>query len=120
MSPDDELQPRPVPRFVPTLTEVVSAVELAATPVAPQATESAPAPDVTRAAAPALPGADELLARLGPDLDRLIAETVARVLHEQMLGFNGRVRKAVAEVVHEAVAKAVAQHGRGADVGENP
>ena len=63
---------------------------------------------------------EALLARLGPELERQIAEAVGRVLHEQLLGFNGRVQKAVAEVVREAVAKALAQDAHGRDAGTNP
>jgi len=47
-------------------------------------------------------------------------EAIGRVLHEQLLGFNGRVQKAVAEVVREAVAKALAQDAHGRDAGTNP
>ena len=123
MSTEDDLPPRPAPRFVPTLTEVVGAAEAPAAgaasathalaaPVAP------PAPSIR--AASAAHAADALLARLGPDLDRQIAEAIGRVLHEQLLGFNGRVQKAVAEVVREAVAKALAQDAHGSDAGANP
>ena len=48
-------------------------------------------------AATAAHTADAMLARIGPDLDRQIAEAIGRVLHEQLLGFNGRVQKAVAD-----------------------
>lgn len=71
-------------------------------------------------AATAAHTADVMLARIGPDLDRQIAEAIGRVLHEQLLGFNGRVQKAVAEVVREAVAKALAQDAHGRDAGTNP
>jgi hypothetical protein len=70
----------------------------------------APAP---QAAADAVAAA--LLQRIGPELDRQISETIARVLHEQLLGFNSRVQKAVAEVVHEAVVKSFMQGQPGAD-----
>ncbi|MDO5691303.1 MAG: hypothetical protein Q4G70_02340 [Pseudomonadota bacterium] len=106
MPHDDTPAPQP-PRFVPTLTEVVP------TDADPAPAAAAPAP-VVEGASPVVPGADELLARLGPDLDRLISEAIGRVLHEQMLGLNGRVRKAVAEVVREAVAKSLTQEAHGA------
>jgi hypothetical protein len=61
-----------------------------------------------------------VLAQIGPDLERLISEAIARVLHEQMLGLNARVRKAVAEVVHETVTKALVQGTPGTKTGENP
>ena len=114
--PTDDSPPPPLPRFVPTLTEVVQADATPEAPSAPAPADAEAEPSPSAAPAPAaspsehaLATADELLARLGPDLDRLIGEAIGRVLHEQMLGFNGRVQKAVAEVVREAVAKALAQ-----------
>jgi hypothetical protein len=127
MSIDDESLAPPAPRFVPTLTEVVGpgdAVTPAPTePVAdprPRAESMlvAAAPTTTVAASPApLPpgtadrAADILLARLAPQLDHLIAEAIARLVHEQMLGFNARVQKTVVDLVREEVAKAIAQGG---------
>lgn len=111
----DDTHPPPPPRFVPTLTEVVptdDALPESAPPSPPASSEpvaSAPASAPFNAAEHASVVADELLARLGPELDRLISEAIGRVLHEQMLGFNGRVQKAVAEVVREAVAKSLMQ-----------
>lgn len=110
----DDTHPPPPPRFVPTLTEVVSTDDAleSAPPRPPASSEpvaSTPAPAPFNAAERATAVADDLLARLGPDLDRLIGEAIGRVLHEQMLGFNGRVQKAVAEVVREAVAKSLMQ-----------
>jgi len=96
-------------RFVPTLTEVmVPGGATAPTPAVPQPT--VPAPPV--AAPPPLAATepldiDALLRRLGPELDREISEAIARVLHEQLLGLNTRVRQAVAEVVRDAVARAL-------------
>ena len=126
MSNEDAPAAQP-PRFVPTLTEVVK-IDAAPEPaqVPPAAAEAAanpvPAvPPAVSAADHAMATADELLARLGPDLDRLISEAIGRVLHEQMLGFNGRVHKAVADVVREAVAKSLVQGDSGArPLGENP
>ncbi len=132
MDIDDEAPARPLPRFVPTLTEVV--VSTPAPAPAPAAEDLSPAmppaPHLPPAALPVphapAPRAEPpdlvevLLARLGPELERQIAEAVGRVLHEQMLGFNGRVRKAVADVVHDAMASALLHHGAGTDVGENP
>lgn len=114
MSNEDAPAAQP-PRFVPTLTEVVktdAAPEPAQVPPAAAEAAANPAPAVppaVGAAEHAMATADELLARLGPDLDRLISEAIGRVLHEQMLGFNGRVQKAVADVVREAVAKSLVQ-----------
>lgn len=124
----DDLAPPPAPRFVPTLTEVVVTPDMADRPaVAPGAQPAFPANPPTPAALPAetpspTAGADlveDLLLRLGPDLDRQIAEAVGRVLHEQMLGFNARVQKAVAEVVRDAIAKAPAQDMRAGGTGAN-
>jgi hypothetical protein len=92
------------PRFVPTLTEVVETETPAETVPAPPPGAAAPSSTADAVAA-------ALLRRLGPDLDRRISEAIARALHEQMLGLNGRVRKAVADVVREAVAGAVGDSG---------
>ena len=126
MSNEDAPAAQP-PRFVPTLTEVVktdAAPEPAQVPPAAAEAAANPAPAVppaVGAAEHAMATADELLARLGPDLDRLISEAIGRVLHELMLGFNGRVQKAVADVVREAVAKSLVQGDSGArPLGENP
>ena len=126
MSNEDAPAAQP-PRFVPTLTEVVktdAAPEPAQVPPAAAEAAANPAPAVppaVGAAEHAMATADELLARLGADLDRLISEAIGRVLHEQMLGFNGRVQKAVADVVREAVAKSLVQGDSGArPLGENP
>ena len=126
MSNEDAPAAQP-PRFVPTLTEVVktdAAPEPAQVPPAAAEAAANPAPAVppaVGAAEHAMATADELLTRLGPDLDRLISEAIGRVLHEQMLGFNGRVQKAVADVVREAVAKSLVQGDSGArPLGENP
>ena len=126
MSNEDAPAAQP-PRFVPTLTEVVktdAAPEPAQVPPAAAEAAANPAPAVppaVGAAEHAMATADELLARLGPDLDRLISEAIGRVLHEQMLGFNGRVQKAVADVVREAVATSLVQGDSGArPLGENP
>lgn len=126
---DDEPLSHPAPRFVPTLTEVVGPGDAVAPaqpgpspePIAPAAPPELTAPSAKWApaavpAAPLPPGAvdraaEMLLARLAPELDRLVADTVARLLHEQMLGFNARVQKAVGELVREQVAKAVARGG---------
>ncbi len=69
---------------------------------------------------PAQDPVDALLERPGPELERQIAEAVGRVLHEQMLGFNSRVRKAVADVVRDTVAASLLQAGGRSDVSENP
>ena len=125
---NDDPAARPPPRFVPTLTEIIApGHEAALSSTAPaqlEPLEPSVAPASSNLPALATPSVDQIadavLARLGPQLERLIPESVARVLHEQMLGFNGRVQKAVAELVREAVARDIAQHGSGADDGKNP
>lgn len=96
---DDQPEPQP-PRNVPMLTEALGP----ATPEAPADPVDSPPPAVLDTTVNAL------LARLGPQLEHDIAEAISRVLHEQMLGFHPRVRKAVADVVRENVAK-TALHG---------
>ena len=90
---------RTAPRNVPMLTEVVGE-------------------RLRRAAASAPPGqpldidaqvAQAVLAQIEPALEQRISETIARVLHEQMLGLNARVRRAVADEVRGAVAEALRQ-----------
>ncbi|QTD43786.1 hypothetical protein [Ottowia testudinis] len=118
---DDDTPPRTAPRFVPTLTEVVGAAHPAAARAAPASASGAAAPPTAPIGAAAVAHiADAMLQRLGPGLERQIAEAVGRVLHEQMLGFNPRVQKAVAEVVRDAVAKALTQDAHGTDPGGNP
>lgn len=112
----------PPPFFVPTLTEVVAAPAAAepAPPVislfAPETVANLPATSAAVALAAtssvtAEAVAAALLRRIGLELDRQIGETIARVLHDQMLGFNPRLHKAVADVVREAVIKSLAQEG---------
>ncbi|MFV0679481.1 hypothetical protein [Ottowia sp.] len=134
MSSDDPPGFAP-PRFVPTLTQVVAADDPPtenALPALPsldvgenKPSPTAPAAAIAVAAAahpqsPPLSTADAVLRQIGPELEHLISEAIARVLHEQMLGLNARVRKTVAEVVHEAVAKALAQGIQRTDTGKNP
>ena len=115
MQDADDAPARSVPRNVPTLTEVVGADAA----VDAQAREGTPQAAPTAALAGA-PDAQALLALLGPDLDRLISEAIGRVLHEQMLGLNGRVQKAVAEVVREAIATAHTRSAHGDGDRKNP
>lgn len=123
MTADDTPEPQ-APRFVPVLTEVVQpgAAPAPATSMAEAGgADAAPAPGAPRSPAADRLVADAVLARLGPGLERLISETVARVLHEQMHGFHGRVQKAVADVVREAVAKDLLQRdSAGLGAGETP
>ena len=109
MSIDDTPPPRPVPRNVPTLTEIVTVAGEPAAPL-PPAVPAMPAAPV------AAPTAQQLLALLGADFDQLIADAIARALHEQMQGLQARVQRTVAEVVRDALAREA--HRRA--VGENP
>ena len=126
MNPDDEPSARPPPRGVPTLTEVVQAAAPPSEAPAPASLSqpASPTPPASHVALePAVPAQDPvnaLLERLGPELERQIAEAVGRVLHEQMLGCNSRVRKAVADVVRDTVADSLLQAGGRSDVSENP
>ncbi|WP_298430660.1 hypothetical protein [Ottowia sp.] len=114
---DDAPAPaRPVPKFVPTLTETIgvpSGTQAASTPVA--AAGVVP-PETSQPAAPSAPVetderiAQAMLEQLGPDLDKLVSEAVARVVHEQMLGLAGRVRTEVARTVREQVARQLLAH----------
>jgi hypothetical protein len=61
-----------------------------------------------------------VMRQLAPELDRLITEAVARALHEQMLGFNLRARKAVTDAVSGAVTRCLAQGQPGANAGKPP
>jgi len=101
-----------VPRFVPTLTEVVNA-QAEPAPAQPAQNAQTAQPAVSPPSAPADALAAAVLRRLGPELDRRISEAIARALHEQMLGFNSRVRKAVADVVREAVTRPDSQNPAG-------
>lgn len=99
----DEFTPQPAPaRYVPTLTEVVVDTGQPAAGGAPAA--QAVSAGVT---------AEQVLALLGPELDRRISEAIAQALHEQMLGLHARVRRAVADVVQDAVAGALREQVRG-------
>ena len=93
--------PRNVPRNVPTLTEVVGERLRRAAATAPA---GQPLPIDTQMA-------QAVLAELMPTLEHRISEAIARVVHEQMLGLNARVRSAVADEVHAAVGEALLRPG---------
>ncbi|MBN9404571.1 MAG: hypothetical protein J0I00_04025 [Burkholderiales bacterium] len=100
--PHEEFPPQPAPaRYVPTLTEVV--VDIG------QPAAGAPAAPAVSAGVTA----EQVLALLGPELDRRISEAIAQALHEQMLGLHARVRRAVADVVQDAVDMALRDRGHG-------
>ena len=87
---------RTAPRNVPMLTEVVGERLKRAAAGAPQQ-QSQDASTQTAQVAQAV------LAQIEPVLEQRISEAIARVLHEQMLGLNARVRRAVADEVRSAV-----------------
>ena len=98
--PNDEITPPTAPlRYVPTLTEVVTDAGL---PAGAAAARSTGAQGVSVGVT-----AEQVLALMGSDLDQRISEAIAQALHEQMLGLNARVRRAVADVVQDAVDTAV-------------
>ena len=91
-------------RNVPTLTEVVGERLRRAAAAAPAGQPL----DIDAQLAQAV------LAELMPTLEQRISETIARVVHEQMLGLNARVRRAVADEVRSAVGEALARTDAGA------
>lgn len=91
---------RPVPLYVPTLTEALPAPPPATAAGAPPAASPTPVSDAA---------VQTLLQNLGPMLEPALTEAIARVLHEQLLGFGSRVQKAVAEVTRDTVRQALAQ-----------
>ena len=104
---NDELPPQPAPaRYVPTLTEVVADTGATADGGGPANAPGAQGVSVGVSA-------EQLLALLGPELDRRISEAIAQALHEQMLGLHARVRRAVADVVQDAVERALRDQGHG-------
>ncbi len=100
--------PRTPPRFVPTLTEVVT-----------PGIASSGAPGVAAVSVPASPAAvpepvdvDAVMRQLAPELDRRISEAIARVMQEQMLGVQARLERAVTDAVRESV-RALAEEREG-------
>ena len=93
---------RAVPRNVPMLTEVVGQQRV--TTSAPQQRSTAAQ---TAQTAHVKQVAQAVLAQIEPVLEQRISEAIARVLHEQMLGLNARVCRAVASEVLDAVAAAL-------------
>lgn len=97
------MSPRPPPRHVPTLTDVVGSGQA-------QAARPAPEPE-------ALPGEDEVtqrvMARIDDALERRLREAVAArvVRHTQslMAGLRAEIEEVVREVVAEALAEELAR-----------
>ena len=123
MSDEEEAGTRAAPKFVPTLTEVVAPGQAPASATSPGMQAAQPGAPASATSARSLDAdvlAQAVLAQIGPDLHMQIAAAMGRLLHEQLLGFNARVQKAVSEVVHDAVAKAMAQSAHGTDDGKTP
>ncbi len=103
------------PRFVPTLTEIVAPPGFGGGGGAVPQTGEAPESEVPPAPPEPIQahGLDELvselMARLGPELDVKLSETIAQVMDEQMPVLTARIRQAVAELVRQTVAGAVEQ-----------
>ena len=95
---------RTAPRNVPMLTEVVGERLRRAAASTP--------PDQPMDISVHL--AQAVLAQIEPALEQRLSEAIARVLHEQMLGLNARVRRAVADEVRSAVSQALERTEAGA------
>lgn len=103
---DDRDSPPFATRIVPTLTEVVP-IRGVATGLAPGAAATPVSVSAPKPADRAGEAAARVLAMLQPELDRQIAEAVSRALHEQMQGLHARVQQTVADVVRDAVDRAL-------------
>ena len=113
--------PRPVPRFVPTLTEVVAQPPHQPGPSSPPALEQAPNGSAAPGPAFAMPGqradADafeeyvvhRIMQRLDLVLEQRLGEAIARVTQEQMRTLVPRLREEVESVLRHALNDAVAQ-----------
>lgn len=97
--------PRTPPRFVPTLTEVISPMALAASP--------APAPPAPDAAQEQL--IHRVLQRVDLSLERQLNEAIAKLLLEHTRSLGPRLREeiefAVRQAVTDAFAEELAQRG---------
>ncbi|MES2186383.1 MAG: hypothetical protein V4505_17660 [Pseudomonadota bacterium] len=112
----------PVPRFIPTLTEVIAAPP--AVPGAPPAVQTTPAAPVAPAeqAAPARSPEDvaeleerlvqRILQRVELDLSDRLTDALAAAVIEQTRSLLPRVRDEVVEAVRATVSEAVAQELR--------
>lgn len=116
---------RPIPRFVPTLTEVVVWPELpladAIQAPSPAAPADSTAPAAPAAAAPAQPGQGfeedlihRVMQRVDGVLEQRLREAVQAVVTEQTRAMPARLREEVEAVVRSAVYEAVAQELPGA------
>lgn len=96
MSADDSMPPRPPPRLVPTLTEVVGQLPVGALVA-----------DV-RAEDP------------GPELEQRIHAAVARALQDEMRGIEALVQRVATQAAREVMAEILIQDKASSDVGTNP
>lgn len=128
MSSDETIPPRQPVRFVPTLTEIVAPLapdDAFVVPPAPAIPSASDAVGSDVLVVAGLEGAepegtepeetepegrdlDDLLHRLGPELDVRLSETIAKVMEEQIPVLNARIRQALADVVRQTVAEALA------------
>lgn len=113
MSEPESPPPRPAPRFVPTLTEVVSP--------APADGAAVPAHDPQSeqivAVSPEL--AELLLRQLGPELEQRIQQAVRHAVHEQMRGFEAQLQRQLGQAVRELLAERMTHDKKAEEVRAN-
>jgi len=113
MSADDTLPPRPPPRLVPTLTEVVGRAPSMPITAADQGL-AWPAPVVTApATASTMPPAFE------PDLEQRIAAAVERALQGERREVEALVQRLATRAAREVIAETLIQDKTTRDVGTN-
>ncbi len=115
MSEPETPPPRPAPRFVPTLTEVVPQAPAAAAAMPDHAGQpelAAPMP-----VSPEL--ADLLLRQLGPELEQRIQQAVRHAVHEQMRGFEAQLQRQLGQAVRELLAERMTQDKKAEEVRAN-
>lgn len=114
------LPPRPTPRFVPTLTEVVHAPAAGFSGPAPQPPQPQPQPHAVATA----PGSQDgrlwspgeleeqivhrVMQRVDVSLDLRLREAIAAVVQEQTRGVVPRLREEIESIVRQSVYEAVA------------
>ena len=98
MPDSDRIPPRPVHRFVPTLTEVVQ-------PEMPEALAPAPVAMAPAGFTPEMLEAlvDAAVRKVEPVLGQKLPELLAVMLHEQALAISERLRREIQTVVRESL-----------------
>ena len=117
MSADDSLLPRPPPRLVPTLTEVVGQSPVGAL-VVDQARVASSMPASMPVAEPV--ATDVRAEDPGPELAQRIHAAVARALQGEMRGIEALVQRVAVQAAREVVAEILIQDKASSDVGTNP